>query len=390
MAKRALIFSLSYYPHLVGGAEVAVKEITDRLGGEFEFDMVTLYAGTSRFERIGNVNVYRVGPKIRISGIAVPHISYLIKFCYVAAAFCKSLALHHRRDYDFTWSMMASFNAFSNLFFKWLHPGVPFFLTLQEGDSPEHIKKATSIMYPLYKQIFKKADRIQAISKYLVEYGRNMGATCPILLIPNAVDYAFFSQVPPQSQVRALQSELGISPDDTIIITTSRLVHKNGVGSLIDAMTYFPKKVKLLILGSGPLDKFLMEKTRLLNLNDQVAFAGFVPNRELPLYLRLAQVFVRPSLSEGFGISFIEAMAAELPVVATPVGGIIDFIVDGKTGLFCRPEDPKSIAEKIELLLNDQDLRTSIVKNAREMVKEKYDWSLVAEGMRGEFAKLTP
>ncbi len=93
--RKGLIFSLAYYPQLVGGAEVAVKEITDRLGVDFEFDMITLYAGKSRFEKIGNVNVYRVGPHIKIVGNKVPHISYLIKFYYVAAAFCKSLLLQN-------------------------------------------------------------------------------------------------------------------------------------------------------------------------------------------------------------------------------------------------------------------------------------------------------
>ncbi len=141
MKHRALIFSLAYYPSLVGGAEVAVKEITDRISPEdVEFDMVTLYAGSSRFEKIGNVNVYRVGPKIHIVGSTVPKISYPIKFYYVAAAFFKALSLHPKRHYDFTWSVMASFNAFSALFFKWIHPRVPFFLNLQEGDSIEHIR----------------------------------------------------------------------------------------------------------------------------------------------------------------------------------------------------------------------------------------------------------
>lgn len=387
MAKRALIFSLAYYPHLVGGAEVAIKEITDRIR-DLEFDMVTLYAGKSRFERIGNVNVYRVGLKVNIPGSSVPRISYLIKFQYVAFAFFKSLILHHRRHYDFTWSMMASFNAFSNLFFKWIHPRVPFLLTLQEGDSPEHIKKATSIMYPLYKQIFKQADQIQAISKFLEQYGRQMGATCPSVVVPNGVDYPFLSQIPLQSQLKALRLELGIDPFDTVIITTSRLVHKNGVGDIIDAITYFPKNVKLLILGTGPLEKFLMEKTRLLNLNDRIIFAGYIPHREFPLYLRLAHIFVRPSLSEGQGVSFIEAMAAELPVIATPVGGIVDFLTERKTGLFCEVENPKSIAEKIELLMHDAALREELVKNAREMVREKYDWGLIAGKMEDIFNKL--
>ena len=80
MARKALIFSLAYYPHLIGGAETATKEITDRISSDdIEFDMVTLFAGSSRYERLGNVNIYRVGPRIDIKGNIVPHISYFIK-----------------------------------------------------------------------------------------------------------------------------------------------------------------------------------------------------------------------------------------------------------------------------------------------------------------------
>lgn len=387
MAKKALIFSLAYYPHLVGGAEVAVKEITDRIN-DVEFDMVTLYAGSSRFERIGNVNVYRVGPKIRVIGSALPHISYLIKFQYVFFAFIKSLVLHHQRRYDFTWSIMASFNAFSALFFKWIHPKVPFILNLQEGDSVEHIRKALGMMYPLYIQIFKKADYIHALSHFLEDYGKEMGASCSSEVVPNGVNFKFFSAVPTQGQIKALHHELGIDPFDTVLITTSRLVQKNAVADIIDSLIHLPASVKLVILGIGPLEKMLKEKTLLLGLDNRVKFVGFVPHREMPLYLHSANIFIRPSLSEGFGVSFVEAMAAGLPVIATPVGGIPDFLKDGKTGLFCRAEDPASIVEKVDLLMKDQELRESIIENARTMVKEKYDWNLIAEQMKGIFARL--
>ncbi len=385
--KKALIFSLSYYPHLVGGAEVAVKEITDRVR-DVEFDMITMYAGSSRFEKIGNINVYRVGPRIHIKGNSVPPISYLVKFQYVFFAFMKSLSLHHKHRYDFIWSIMASFNAFSALFFKIIHKKVPFLLNLQEGDSVEHIRKALGMMYVFYVQIFKKANYIHALSTFLANYAKQMGATCPTEVVPNGVNYKFFSERPTQSQIKALQHELGIDPFDTVLITTSRLVAKNGVADIIDSLAHVPEHVKLLILGTGPLENMLKEKTDLLGLTDRIKFAGFIPHREMPIYLHASNIFIRPSLSEGFGVSFIEAMAAGLPVIATPVGGIPDFLNDGRTGLFCNAGDPQSIAEKVELLMGNKALCESIVENARSMVREKYDWDLIAEQMKGIFARL--
>ncbi len=389
MQKRVLIFSLAYYPHLVGGAEVAIKEITDRIPpGEIIFDMVTLYAGASRYEEIGNVRIHRVGPKIHITGASMPSISYFIKFQYVAMAFSKALLLQRKHAYDFIWSVMASFNGFSALFFKLVHPRIPFLLSLQEGDSLEHIKKSLGIMYAVYVKIFKKADHIHAISTFLEKFGKDMGAVCPSIVIPNGVNFKFFSAKPPVGQLSALAYELDIDPFDTVLITTSRLVQKNAVEDIIDALTHLPEHVKLLILGVGPLEKFLREKTILLRLEKRVRFVGFVMHKELPLYMRISHIFVRPSLSEGMGVSFVEAMAADLPVIATPVGGIPDFLRDRETGLFARVNDPASIAEKVELLLNNSKLRESLVKNARDMVREKYEWDNLALEYRELFATL--
>jgi len=385
MKKRVLIFSLSYFPYLVGGAEIAVKEITDRVSdNDIVFDMVTLYAGSSRYERIGNVNVYRVGPHIDIVGNSVPRISYFIKFQYVAFAFFKSLILHHKNKYNFIWSIMASFNGFSALFFKIINPKVPFLLTLQEGDSIEHIKKALGIMHPLYLKIFSKANMIQAISYYLADFARKLGAKCQISIVPNGVNYNFFNERPTAGQMKALTHELGFNPFDTILITTSRLVAKNAIGDIIDSLIYLREDIKLLIIGTGPQEKLLKDKTALLKLENRVTFAGFVPNKEIPLYLHISNIFIRPSISEGFGISFVEAFASSIPVIATPVGGIVDFLKDRETGLFTRVNDPKDIADKVEELLNNEELREEIMKSAREMVKERYNWDIITDKMKNE------
>jgi glycosyltransferase involved in cell wall biosynthesis len=89
------------------------------------------------------------------------------------------------------------------------------------------------------------------------------------------------------------------------------------------------------------------------------------------------------------GNSFIEAMAAGLPVIATPVGGIVDFMKDpsnisgqAATGLFCNVNNPKSIADKVMKYINNQEFTFQIVKNARKMVEEKYDWDLIAGEMK--------
>ena len=117
---------------------------------------------------------------------------------------------------------------------------------------------------------------------------------------------------------------------------------------------------------------------------------GFVKPEELPKFYAIADVFCRPSLSEGLGNSFLEAMAAGVPVVATPVGGIPDFLRDGKTGWFCRVNDPASIAEKIKYILDEQNKAEAqkVINNAKQMVLDKYDWDGIAGQMENIFKAL--
>ena len=104
----------------------------------------------------------------------------------------------------------------------------------------------------------------------------------------------------------------------------------------------------------------------------------------------MADVFVRPSLSEGLGISFLEAMACGTAVIATSVGGIPDFLEYGVTGWFCEPKNFKSIAEKINYVLdeNNKDEVGRVVERARRMVGEKYDWDKIALRMGEIFKKI--
>ena len=111
-------------------------------------------------------------------------------------------------------------------------------------------------------------------------------------------------------------------------------------------------------------------------------FAGYVSHEELPAYLGISDIFVRPSIIEGMGNAFIEAFAAGTPVIGTSVGGIPDFLTEGETGLFCKVQDPQSIADAVQWYLDDSELRSRVIENARKLAAEKYDWSLIARDMK--------
>jgi hypothetical protein len=167
--RRILIFSLVYLP-FVGGAELAVKEITDRINpSEMTFDMVALKADSSLpdVEHIGNSTVYRVGPSKQ--GMSHQDLKrfpwYFIKVLYPIFAARKALALHKIHRYDAMWSLM-TYMGFPAVLARMCGMKVPFMLTLQDGDTIEHItsRRRIKIVSPLLKKIFRDAICVQTIS----------------------------------------------------------------------------------------------------------------------------------------------------------------------------------------------------------------------------------
>ncbi|MBU6231431.1 MAG: glycosyltransferase family 4 protein [Patescibacteria group bacterium] len=378
--RRVLIFSLAYHPHQVGGAEIAIKEITDRIPpSEIEFDMITLRfdRGAPAFERVGNIDVHRICSGSAFGKLASPF-----------AGTCKALKLLKARRYDLFWPVMVTFTSgipfMANIVRRLSgKPRIPILLTLQEGDSERHLKRGRLGFIGLsWRLALRRADRVTAISRYLSDRAKGHGFRGEPAIIPNAVDLGLFTKKPNEREIEALKGNMGKKHGDIFLVTTSRLVEKNAVGDIIEALAYLPANVKLIVIGSGDLESKLRSQVAGRGLQDRVQFLGFIPHKELPPYLHISDIFVRPSLSEGLGNSFLEAMAAGLPVIATPVGGIKDFLRDGETGLFCEPGNPRSIAQKAEKLIKDAESRDYMVERARKMVEERYDWTGVAEKMR--------
>lgn len=388
--KRVLIFSLTYFPH-VGGAEVALKEITDRLDpSEYHFDMVTLRFDKAlpRVEKISNVTVHRIGAAVenpRVSDRALHWRLRLSKVMFPITAFWKATRLDSSEVYDMTWALMANQSAFAALFFKWTHPKRPYFLELQDGRAIAEMtsrRPMLALLWPLYKRVYMRADKIKAISNYIADEVRSLGYKKAIEVIPNAVDVSKFSAPVPEEKIRELQAKYGKKEGDIFFFTASRLVLSRGVEDTIRALSFLPPHVKLLIAGNGEDQEKLEKIARDEKLTARVIFAGHKGHDELPALYKVSDIFVRPSLIEGFGNAFVEAFAAGIPVVATPVGGIPDFLTDGETGVFCEVRNPESVARAVERLISDPALRNRVVANAKRLVAEKYDWSVVAKSMK--------
>lgn len=378
--KRALVFSTAYHP-FVGGAEVAVKEITDRIS-DIEFFMITarMNRQQAKKEKIGNITVYRIG-------IGRP---FFDKYFLAFWGYKIAEKLHKRNKFDLIWSMMASYGGFAGMFFKKRNRKVPFLLTLQEGDDLEYINRRVRFMKRFFKEIFTQADFIQCISRCLADWARKMGAKCEIQIVPNGVDIKNFSRNYSGEELNDLKNKLGKKENDIFMIHTGRLTKKNGLEYVIRSLELLPENIKFLSVGSGELKDELTSLARELSLENRVIFVDYVDHKELPKYLKISDIFIRPSLSEGLGNSFLEAMVAGLPVIAAPVGGIPDFLADRETGFFCEVHSPESISNVVEYIIDEKnkDKIEEVKKRAKEMVEEKYNWNIVSKKMKNIFDKI--
>ena len=379
--KRILIFSTAYLP-MQGGAELAVNDIASRvIDCEFNLICARLRRDLPKNEKIGRVDIFRVGFGSKIDKILLPFLGFL-----AARKIYKQ-----QKEKIILWGIMASWGSLAALVFKIIYPQVPFLLTLQEGDTKEYIMRGRWGFISLsWRWLLKKADFVQAISNYLVKTARSFGYKGRIEIVPNGVNLNNYDLGIGNYELR---KRMGIGDEEKVVITVSRLAEKNGIGDLIKALKLLVAKyhisVKLLILGSGLLESKLKKQVENLDLKAKIIFLGDIPNNEVPEYLALADIFVRPSLSEGLGTAFLEAMAAGVPIVGTWVGGIPDFLSDYETGLFCEINNPESAAEKINLLLNDEILRKKLIFNSQKLIKEKYDWNKIAKKMGDIFNKLS-
>ena len=363
---KIIVFTTAYYP-FIGGAEIAIQEIVKRLKDRFDFCIIT-----ARFRSdLPKREVRPEGTVIRV-GLGSRLDKWLFPLFYVQHRVLNMCVQHPLLN--ILWGVDIGVGSFTAAIFKLFRPKTPFIFNIQYGHGEERLSRGRWGLIALtFRFILGQADYVTAISTYLFDLAREYGYQGPGEVIPNGVDIYKFKVQSPKFKVASQNSK--------VVITTSRLVPKNGIDILVRAMAEVKKEipdVRCHVIGEGGERKNLELEIRNLKLENIVKLFGQVPHDELPKYLAAADIFVRPSRSEGMGNSFVEALAAGLPIVGTPVGGIGDIIKDGKTGLLAKADDPQDLAEKVKTLLQDQKLANSIVENGRRMVEERFSWDKIA------------
>lgn len=184
------------------------------------------------------------------------------------------------------------------------------------------------------------------------------------------------------------------------LLTVARLDLHKGHDRILEALAILRDQGLMpcyIIVGQGEEEMRLREMVQKFGLEDQVIFAGFIPESQLPDIYAACDIFVMASreipgrldLVEGFGISFLEASASGLPVVAGHSGGVPDAVQDGKTGFLVDPDTPEDIASAIKLLLIDSDLARRLGNEGRHWIETEMSWEHVAKRLRNAIQSLT-
>lgn len=180
---------------------------------------------------------------------------------------------------------------------------------------------------------------------------------------------------PDVADVQALKNRLGIADGERIVLSVGRLSREKAHADLLAAFKLLQEahpdiSSKLIIVGDGPERERLEVAARSDGLSQRVIFAG--PINDVQLYYAAADVFALPSHSEGSPNAVLEAMAANLPIVATAVGGVPEILEDNETALLVPVNDPNAMAEGIARILNDERLSERLKRNSTAVIASRF------------------
>ncbi len=220
----------------------------------------------------------------------------------------------------------------------------------------------------LAKRMYAKCDVLLTPSADVSDILSVNGIRTRKVIVPLGVDIKRF--VPPTSKAAAKKA-VGIDPDASVVGFCGRIGREKDIPTLLKAFRRIQHKHKanLLIVGAGIEEREFK--------NPRIKLTGTVDN--VVPYLQAMDVFVLPSLTETSSLATMEAMACGLPVIATPVGSIKEYIEDGVNGFLFPRQDVDSLAEKLHALLNSPKARETVGAAARDMIKQRATWEHVAQ-----------
>ena len=303
-----------------------------------------------------------------------------------------STEISEGRSYDIVHSnYWLSGKAGSTLSTRWKIPHVVTFHTLAKTKLRARAgERESDLRISVEQEVLRESANILVLTKDEKTDLESLYGVCPekVAVIPAGVDTDIFYPVP------KLEARLDLGlPNKETIMYAGRVEPIKGLDILLGSFKILneSRDVHLVMVGGSlsgdhELDA-LRERSRQLGIFEKITFTGSVSQPELSRYYSAADVFVLPSHYESFGLVALEAMACGTPVVASRVGGIPSFVDDGETGYLITWRSAESFASRIEMLLENSDLKNFMSETARKKAN-KMDWSTVAGEVAVYYCKL--
>ena len=223
----------------------------------------------------------------------------------------------------------------------------------------------------------EKADLIRCISSAVAQECIENGIPHDKLhVVRSRCDTEWFSRERWMNSAQRLRRSLGLN-DKQVIVTVGSLVASKGLIYFLEAMPSLVKKYPNLvwmIIGEGPFRPLLLKRAATLKINTHLILAGRIPFNSIPLYLCTADVSVLPSVDEGLGRALMEAMALEMPVIGSNVGGIPELIDNNVSGILVPPASPQALVDAVDQILADPIMALGMGKAARQKIVSQYGY----------------
>jgi len=234
---------------------------------------------------------------------------------------------------------------------------------------------------------YRLHDRVIAISEGI---GRVLlAAGLPrekLRLVRSAVEWKRFDR---PCNRELLTRGLGVPMEARSIGIIAQLIPRKGHRFLIEALPplvdEFPH-LRVLIFGKGPLEPDLHRQVARVGLADRVQFLGF--RDDLPELLPCLDLLVHPATMEGLGVSLLQAASADVPIVASAVGGIPEAVRHGVNGLLVPPEDPQALGTAVATVLRDRQLARQLGAAGRELMRSEFSVGTMVEGNLAVYREL--
>lgn len=362
-----ILFINFEYPPLGGGGGVMTAQIAQELAKKNTIHVITTaFKTTKAYEYINGVHVHRVAV---IGRVAAPTATLISLVTFAPMAFIKGMQLTGKHAFDVINAHFVIPSGVPALLIAKIRK-IPLVVTLIGGDIYDPSKGISphkhALLRATIRYIVGAADAVTAISHDTKQRAIELHGVkkdievIPIGLVPNTS--------------KALPREaLGFREEDIVCVSIGRLVPRKGYQTLLAAWAHIPS-AQLVIIGDGPMKKDLEQLIRRYELTDRVRLVGFVSEEEKYGILRTADVYVSAAQHEGFGIVFLEAMEAGLPIIAANDGGQKDFLEHGKHALLVPPHDVQGIVDAVTLLVSNPAMRKEMsYKNALDVQKYYID-----------------